>query len=282
MAMRGGLWGGACGVAISLVLLLGLRMAGAAEPPAFTLMLQAGRVSVTARDAPLRDILGAARQQGGFEIRLDAPLESRVSNEVVTTAFQDEAVETALHRLLGVENLVFLYSTDGLVEVRAYGDRLSGSLSSRRQRGEADQAERRVSRSDDEDSVDIVRLQREALRNPDPHARAIALDEMARKGDEALARDTALEVLRRDGDERVLARALTVLSDLERVPLDPILKFAATNRGAYLRVQALELLGEHGREDSRVTALLRTLSRRDPDAEVRESAKALLEDLSEQ
>jgi hypothetical protein len=66
------------------------------------------------------------------------------------------------------------------------------------------------------------------------------------------------------------------------VPLDPLMKFATTNREAYLRVQALEILGEHGKKDARVNALLLTLSTRDPDEEVRESAKTLLEDLSDE
>jgi hypothetical protein len=50
-------------------------------------------------------------------------------------------------------------------------------------------------------------------------------------------------------------------------------------RESALRIQALELLSEHGKQDPRVSELLKTVAGNDRDEEVRESAQSLLEEL---
>ena len=59
-------------------------------------------------------------------------------------------------------------------------------------------------------------------------------------GDAALASNTAARVLGQERDEGVRERALTVLSELGSVPLEPLLRCAASAGHPDLRVRALQ------------------------------------------
>ena len=60
--------------------------------------------------------------------------------------------------------------------------------------------------------------------------------------------------------------------------IEPLLRFAASQRNPDLRIQALELLGEHGGSDPRVTELLKKLSQ-ESNEDVRDAAQNVLESL---
>jgi hypothetical protein len=77
----------------------------------------------------------------------------------------------------------------------------------------------------------------------------------------------------------VLDRALTVLFEVESVPLEPLLRFAASDGHPALRVRALQWLTDRAKADPRVSELLVRLARSDGSSDVRESSKDLLDDL---
>jgi hypothetical protein len=113
---------------------------------------------------------------------------------------------------------------------------------------------------------------------PEVEELAARLDGMDEEG----ALRTALDVLARERDPEVLETALGGLMGLESVPVEPLLEFAERQRNPDLSIQALELLSEHGRSDPRVSDLLTKLARESKNAEVREAAQDLLEDLQTQ
>lgn len=298
-----------------LLVLLGWTSASPGEPSRFAVVVHAGRVSVTARGAELVDVLAELSRQGWFSMRLDAALEARVARETTTAVLRDLTLEHALRRLLGTANLVFVYARDGLAEVLAYEDRaevaraLNGATGSRGVKpgvpvveatglpgvkpgipvvegtespgvkpGIFSQADGPF-RDGGDVRPDPARLEAEALTAADPAVRSLALEGLAETGDAALASNTAARVLGQERDEGVLERALTVLSEQESVPLEPLLRFAASHGHPDLRVRALQWLADRGEGDSRVSELLMSLARSDRSSDVRESAKDLLHDL---
>ena len=62
-------------------------------------------------------------------------------------------------------------------------------------------------------------------------------------------------------------------------PLEPILEFAATAPDPALRMEALTVAAGHGAGEPRVRGQLGRLARDDPDPDVRETARSLLEGL---
>ena len=130
---------------------------------------------------------------------------------------------------------------------------------------------------------EATRLRAEALGNPDPEQRVAGLEELASGDYPELALETVVKVLGSERVADVLQSALTIAGGMDTVPLEPILTFVADNRvqDSGVRIQALELLSEHGQTDPRVRELLRRIARSDKDKDVRESAKSLLEDLNQ-
>ena len=126
---------------------------------------------------------------------------------------------------------------------------------------------------------DPAALEAQVLSATDAAVRWRAMEDLAQSGDTARASSTASRVLAQERDPEVLERALTVLSDQESVPLEPLLLFASSQGEASLRVRSLQMLVERGESDSRISELLTRLARSDRSADVRESAKGLLEDL---
>ena len=122
-------------------------------------------------------------------------------------------------------------------------------------------------------------LEAQALTAADAAVRWRAMEGLAQSGDAARISSTASRVLEEERNADVLERALTVLSDQSSVPLDPLLRFAASQSQTSLRVRALQMLVERGEDDSRVSELLTRLARTDRSSDVRASAKAILDDL---
>jgi len=271
---------------VVLVLLLPVAPARAAgKAPPFSVQVDGTRLSVHAQDTPLLEILEAISRQSRAEIHLERTLEAQIAKEQLTVSFQALPLEEGLRRLLRHKNFILVYSSAGLTEVRVY---MEGKGEFQRLRVEAKQPPQRPKGAQtadrppggaEDDPARLARLRGEALGHPDPAERSTALEKLAESDDEKLALDTALEVLDRERDPEVLESVLDLLSGQESVPLGPILKFVATDRGPAIRIRALELLGEHGKQDPRVSELLKTVARNDKNEEIRAIARSLLEDL---
>jgi hypothetical protein len=279
----------------------------AAEPPPFTVILEGERLSVAARGATLQEVLAEISRQGGFQLHTEAAVTARLAREPVNASFSDLSVEEGLRRLLGADNLVFIYSQARLEDVQVYaaGSRREWPVTKRAasrkisdepqtvavKSGSAEgSAAQPVQKSmiperapEPTDDADPALRQEEALSHPDPSRRSAALEGVAGTGDERLARYTAVAVLERERDEGVRETALGILLDLESTPLDVIARLAAAEQEPEpFRVRALQLLADRGGTDSRVVALLEGLARSDAHEDVRESATALLQDLRQE
>jgi hypothetical protein len=270
--------------AVLLILLAGQASIPAQGAPRAAVTLKADRLSVNAREAPLRQILAELSRLSGIQVYLETTLERQIAREATTVVFESLTIEEGLRRLLRAKNFILVYSPSGLAEVRVYGEgrgefrRLAVETKRPPARARTVQKTDRPPAGAAGELAQLIRLRGEALGNPDPAERSGALDELGGSGDQKLVLETALEVLERERDPEVLKSALDLLADQESVPLEPLLRLAASRESA-LRIQALELLSEHGKQDPRVSELLKTVAGNDRDEEVRESAKSLLDEL---
>lgn len=251
-----------------------------------TVTLQAGRLSVSASSAPLKKILAEISRLGSIQISVEARLESQVAQETITVAFEALPLQEGLGRLLRGKSYILVYSPSGLAEIGIYTTGTADfrplvKVASRPRPSAKARALPKGDRSPnvvEDDPATLVLAQTEALGHPDPIRRISALDKLAMGRDQALGLKTALEVLARERDPEVLEAAMDFLvTTREPVPLDPILKMA-TDPTAALRLQALILLDDHGKDDPRVRDVLTALAREDPDPTIRETAGLLLKD----
>ncbi len=269
--------------ALLVVLLFG-SVTHAEEAPQVTLAVQAERLSVSADGVPLQDVLTEFSRLTGIRIYLKSALDARVAEEATRVAYEGLTLEASLRRLLKGKNYLLVFSPVELTEVRIYvgGEEEFRRLASERrrqaQRPKSARKAHRQTRSTEEGDQGPLRLQREALTNPDPSERAAALDRLAGEDDQVLAIRTALAALERERNPEVLESALDVLQGGESLPLEPVIRFATSDREPHLRIHALEILSEHGPEEPRILALLRTLAESAQREDVREAAKNLLED----
>lgn len=293
---------------LSVVLLLAVWSPAVAEDsavPHVSATARDGLVTLSAQNASLREILTEFGRASGIEIYLES---SVTADESTTIAYDGAPPEDGLRRLLRAKNFIFIYSEGSLSQVRVYTEgrgefrRLPTETTGRSPRttamrnpqgpagplspssaatpGKGQTADQGTAVAPDKEAI---RLRAEALGNPDPDQRVAGLEELAASDYPQLALDTAVKVLGSERVADVLQSALSVVAGMDTVPLEPILTFVADNRvqDAAVRIQALELLSEHGQDDPRVRELLRRIARSDKDQDVRESAKSLLEDLTQ-
>jgi hypothetical protein len=208
------------------------------DVPPVTLRVSEGRLSLDARDAPLQTILDEIGDRTGLRVRFDDPAQAQIGDELVTVSFERVPVEEALRRLLRGRDFVLVYSPGRLAEARVYG------RSAEAPSGEPPPAAS-VSSAPAGEPVDrsgVAALRRDALENPDPAARARALEGLAASGDQGAAHDAVLAVLERETVPGLLRRALDIA----------------------------------GVQDPRARQLLESRAANDPAPEVREAARALL------
>jgi len=266
-----------CALAL-LAVLIAASPAGSKEVGGPTVILQEGRLSVSAVNAPLNQILAEISRLSGIRISLDGQI---APGETVTVAFDALPLDEGLGRLLRGKNYVLVYSPSGLAEMGVYAE---GSADSRpvapagplrspkaRARAKGD----RPQKVGEKDPAELARAQTEALEHRDPLKRIAALDKLALARDKALSLETGLKVLASESEPRVLEAAMDLLiRSREPVALDPILKMAAHPDPA-LRRRALVLL-DRNKGDPRVRDLLTTLAGEDQDRTIRETAGLLL------
>jgi hypothetical protein len=271
--------------------LLVLPALAAAEESELAVRYEAGRLSVSARAAPLEDVLAEVATASGVRIEMEsAPLPS---GETVTLTVEGISLEDGLRRILGKQGFVLFYSPAGLAEVRVYRGPSAGAArdadpdievgeSVPRELPPAAVGRRRARRNvaaAPENPAELARLRAEALSGPDPASRATAFITLSTSRDRALARETALTALRAEREETVLQSALTLLLRQGAVPVDAVLPLARRDRAAGVRLLALQLLVRDGARDPRVTGLLTELAGAEPDPAVRETARELLQGL---
>jgi hypothetical protein len=276
-------------VGIGLAAALGGPMTAHAGPaPQPLVRSHAGRVSLTAAGASLSRVLEQLAQVAGIELVLDPAVEGHAEEQSVTATFEGARPEDLLRRLLPEPDygLVLIYSSaDRLAQAHVHwAGRAPPASISRGARPAAPRSRLRppvdpgfTEPVEEGDPVRRARLAREAVSHPDPDRRATALEELVGISSETLVRDTAVQILDQDRDAKVLEAALDTLGTLKAAPVDDIARFVTMAEASDLRIQALDILGEHGRGDARVLGWLLSWATGDADEDVRGAALMLLE-----
>lgn len=259
--------------AVAVLLALAGAVPGGAAAAEVRARLEDGRLTVRAEAVPLSAVLDAVVRDTGMVIEGRDSLDPRVAARPTTVRFEGLRVEEVFRRMLPESDFLLVESPDGL-EVTIYprGTRpppppVRSPTALRRPPPRARDA-----------SDDPAVLRATALGDPDPARRAEALHRLSLFASGDVVRETVLEVLERERDRDVLDGALDLLRQQDAVPLDRLIAFAGREAEPDLRVRALELLGEKGREDRRVRGFLRTMIR-DSNEQVRETAQRVLEEL---
>lgn len=226
----------------------------AEEPRRLTVTAAKEQLTVDAKDVPLGELLIEVGKVAGITVVLDNALPAEEAARLVSATFDRVTADEAFRRLLRGYHAVYRYSaaTTGLTSITVYGPVIparSGFAAQPRERAGAPAAS--------------AEQQAENLRR------------LADRNDPA-ARDAAVEILARATQPELIEDALDVLDNLESAPAEPLLAFAGGQRPAALRGQALRVLVRHWPKDPRVAALVRA-STRDPDTDVSEIARALLD-----
>jgi hypothetical protein len=172
----------------------------------------------------------------------------------------------AVRQLLTGQNVVIIYSNDGVEEVRVYG---------RQQRGATRLPPgREVVRTDE--AARIQQLENEATSHTEPRRRLSALDRLAARARPEVLSRVSIDVLARESDRAVLERALEIVRDHPGFPVEPLLALAGSNQAAPVRIEALKQLTERAPQDHRLVETLRR-ALNDPASAVRSAARRLVE-----
>ena len=247
------------------------------DAPAISMTVSDGRLSLDARSAPLQSILNAIGDRTGVRVRLDEPGEARIGNGLVTIVLDAAPVEDALRRLLRGTDFVLVYSPGRLAEARVYGRNAEpAGAETAPPAGSVDP----VPAGEPQDRSSVAGLRSQVLGNPDPAARARALEGLAASADQRAVRDTVLEVLERESNPGLLQRALDIAGGDRSIPLEPIVKLAVGNPAPEVRIKALTQLREHVARDPRARQTLEVSAADDPAPGVRQAARALLQQMS--
>ncbi len=271
----------------AMALPLMLVLAGAAsasatpgDPEPGMRVVQTGRARLTvdAQAAPFAELLRELGRTMRITVAVDPGPDAATP---ITATFNDVPVEDALRRLLRGRNFTIEYGAAGIDEVHVYQE---GAVSRTSGAWRADPPSRarsyaRLARAAAEEQEDLNTLERTALDAAEPDERMGALSTISAL-DNTRARDIAIALLTRDDDEEVLSTAVRILRQQEPVPLEPLLSVALSGKPVRVRIEALQAASADGRTDRRLLGALKSLMS-DQDEEVRETAKQLLDDLSQ-
>src|SRR5437773_1632522 len=119
-------------------------------------------------------------------------------------------------------------------------------------------------------AADVARLRGAALADPDPRERARALEDLAANLDQRAALDAVVEVLGRESNPGLLERALDIVGSERAVPLEPVLRLAASNPEPRVRIKALTRLSEQAARDVRARQALEVAAADDSSPAVRD------------
>ena len=135
-------------------------------------------------------------------------------------------------------------------------------------------------RTSEPDGADVARLRGAALADPDPRERAQALEDLAANLDQRAALDAVVEVLGRESNPGLLERALDIVGSERALPLEPVLRLAASNPEPRVRIKALTRLSEQAARDVRARQALEVAAADDSSPAVRDTAAKLLRDVA--
>jgi hypothetical protein len=255
--------------------------------PGVVVQMEGDRLSVSAEEVPLKDIVAEIGRATSIKISGQARLDPQVINQAQTVRFHELKVEEAFRRLLPDHNFVVVHSSDGIeIDIHAPGQRGPASQSTRtvgQAAPSAPQAARSAPQAAPNAPMDVrgdpTMLRDTALSDPDPRRRAQAMSQLSRTPDKEIAGETAVTVLDRDREPVVLRSALDALGAQTPVPIDPLIRFAGNGAQVpELRVRAIELLRDNALGNGQVQALLRVAAARDRSEAVQAAAKRILDD----
>jgi len=267
-------------------LVLGALVGGGAvgrpgAEPSVVVQMEGDRLSVSAEEVPLKDIVAEIGRATSIKIFGEARLDPQVASRERTLRVRELTIEETFRRLLPDNNFVVVHSSDGIeIDIHAPGQRSQPASQGTRTVGQAAPSAPQAAPSGPTDvRGDPTILRDTALSDPDPRKRAQAMSQLSRIPEKEIAGETALSVLDRDREPVVLRSALDALGAQTPVPIDPLIRFAGNNgQVPELRVRAIELLRDNALGNGQVQALLRVAAARDRSEAVQAAAKRILDD----
>ena len=235
------------------------RAAGAAH---LSVELSNGLLSLDAEDVPLQAILDEIGRVSGVPIHV-SDADASPGDTLTTLLLERVRVDEAVQRLLMGRSFVLVYATGALREARVYEAPPSASA-----------------RTPEPEGADVARLRGAALADPDPRERARALEDLAANLDQRAALDAVVEVLGRESNPGLLERALDIVGSERALPLEPVLRLAASNPEPRVRIKALTRLSEQAARDVRARQALEVAAADDSAPAVRDTAAKLLRDVA--
>jgi len=267
MVMRGT----ACAVVVLLAGLTGAPTLRADDTPGITLTVADGRVSLDAQDVTLKAILDEIGERTGVRVQFDESGEGQLEAELVTISLRDTPVEEALRQLLRGRDFVIVSSAGRPPEAHVYGR--SGAAAEPPPAASVSS----TPSARPPDASGLARLRSEALESPDPAARGRALEGLAASGNWEWTREAAVAMLERESNSGLLQRALDLVAADRTIPVEPLVKLALTNPAPEVRVKALTQLGARAVAEPRAREALQASAADDPVPNVRDAARALLQ-----
>jgi hypothetical protein len=289
-------------VALVLTGVVVTRVAGAADSSGFALTVSGGKLSLEASDASLPAILEAIAERTGVRVLFDERTQAKPPDEPVTVELHEVPVEEALRLLLRGRDIVFVYAPGRLAEARVYGASEKRPAPSpqpaagvRSTPGNAPPSSpapaanaapdanlapgvnQPPAANQPPDAATLARWRTDALENPDPTVRWRALEALAATGDRERLRETAVAMLEHESDPALLQRVLDLMETDHTIPIEPLVKLARANSSPEVRLKALAHLGADVARDPRARQTLEALAAADPASNVRDAARALLQ-----
>src|SRR5881296_2694421 len=155
--------------------------------PSVVVQMEGDRLSVSAEEVPLKDIVAEIGRATSIKISGEARLDPQVANQAQTVRFHELKVEEAFRRLLPDHNFVVVHSSDGIeVDIHAPGQGGQPASQGARTAGPAPAAptapqaaptapQAAPSAPQAAPSPDPITLRATALSDPDPRRRAQAM-----------------------------------------------------------------------------------------------------------
>lgn len=260
--MRLGVW------LTGLLLLWGQGIAEAA----LQVRVDGDRLTLRAEQAPLREILQAIADVAHISLRLNAPLA-----DPITVQFTQRPLLEALDWLLRDQSMLIRYTRErGAVRVEEV-QVLASSPPSGRGGTMLPAKDAGVA----EPPAPEAEAPPEITLSPDasPTERIEAAFVLAQDGQAETGQAILVDLLRTNEKAAVREEALMALTALATVPLEPVATAALTDPEPSVRLQAIARLGDMAKAEPGAREALERAAQQEQEEDLRETARAILEDL---
>ena len=254
---------------VGLLLVAGMSMAEAA----IQVRLEGDRLTLSAQDAPLEEILQAVAAAGRFSLRLETPL-----TDPITVQWTQRPLLEVLDWLLGDQSSRISYLILYMRRREEVRVETVQVFAPSPPPGLAETVRQAESARPDMSPAPAEVAMREGLppREAAPADRIADAFTLAEGGQAEKGREVLVDLIYADTDPAVRGEALAVLTQFAEVPLEPVATAAQADKDPSVRLLAVALLADRAKPEAVARGILQKVASEDEDADVRLVAMALL------